>query len=159
MTKQPQVQSITYMISRSQVKAFLGFALLSGLGWICDFGTYTLLIEFFELKPIYANFISSYVGVTFVYFTSLKLVCDKVIDRHPLFLGSYWGFQFISILLYSIALSALVSWLQTPPAIAVISDHGEISGKIIITPLNLLSNFILMKKLTRFMSDKVTQHA
>ncbi len=152
------------MISRSHIKTFLGFVVLSGMGWVCDFATYTLLVQGYlgvDASPFVANFISSYAGVTFVYATALRLVFNKVTDKHTLFLSCYWGYQFVSILAYSAILNSVVTWTLEVEFFASLMDiqyYAGIVGKIIITPFNLITNFIFMKYLTRFMNDKAYHH-
>ncbi len=143
------------------LKTFFGFAFFSGLGWFCDFATYVLLVEAFSISPFAANFFSSYVGVTFVYFTSLHLVFNRVAGRHSLFLSVYWGYQFVSILVWSALLNVVVQMVETQFFVTPIIAFAGIVGKIIITPANLLSNFIFMKFLTGFMNAKeaTSKHA
>ncbi|WNO07559.1 GtrA family protein [Teredinibacter sp. KSP-S5-2] len=146
------------MVSSTHIKTFLGFAFLSGMGWICDFATYAFLVERLDQSPALANFISSYVGVTFVYATSLRLVFNKVTNNHTLFLSLYWGYQFVSISLYSGALSYVVNWVEGLSYLSAYGSNSGILGKIIITPINLFTNFIFMKILTEFMTDKVSHN-
>lgn len=140
------------------LKTFLGFAFFSGLGWLCDFATYAALVEVVGTSPFSANFVSSYVGVTFVYFTSLRLVFNRVAGNHTLFLSLYWGFQFISILAYSAFLNVVVASVEAQSIIPAIIAFSSIAGKIIITPINLLTNFVFMKFLTRFMKEKEVEN-
>lgn len=138
------------------LKTFLRFAFLSGLGWICDFVTFTILVTAFATQPSIANFCSSYVGVTFVYLTSLRLIFNKRDSRRGVFLGIYWLYQFISILAYSIMLSILVSSLSNFGIYDLIKINSGITGKIIITPVNLFTNFLFMKLLTQYMDEAKT---
>lgn len=146
---------------------FLRFAFLSGIGWLCDFGTYALLVEMADFKAATANFISSYVGVTFVYFTALRFAFSKVTHNHRLFLSLYWVYQFASIVIYSALLAGLVHWLLEQPSLAPntsdigsypLNEYTDIIGKLIITPVNLITNFIFMKALTHYMQDEVAPH-
>ncbi len=127
------------------------FAALSGCGWICDFLTFTLLDKYFGAPPFAANFASSYVGVTFVWFTSLKSVFGRSGPGHNRYIVVYWAFQFLSILAYSQILSHLVNILQQSSIAAWAGGHLAIAAKIIITPFNLVTNYVFMKGLTRFM--------
>lgn len=148
----PRMPAVNY-IARiiHQLRQFLGFAFLSGLGWLCDIATFTLLVKYFEVPSFLANFVSSYVGVTFVWFTSLKSVfCSAAAGRGRLLLV-YWGFQFVSILTYSQLLHIVAAILQISGSIVSLSGQPEIAAKIILTPFNLVTNFLFMKFLTRFM--------
>ncbi|QBP74002.1 hypothetical protein E2K99_02775 [Herbaspirillum huttiense] len=133
----------------NQIATFLAFLLLSGLGWLCDFGTFSFLVKLTETPSFVANFISSYVGVTFVWFTSLKTVFLR--QGSPRQLGLYWGYQFFSILLYSQALHFLIQMLMRVELPVLIASNLDIVSKCMITPLNLVTNFMFMKYLTRQM--------
>lgn len=133
------------------IQMFLYFALLSGLGWLCDFGTFTLLVKIAHMPNFIANFISSYVGVTFVWFTSLRTVFKYSGEKHHTFLILYWGFQFFSILVYSQLLQMLAEKIHHTDLFMQFSQNSAIISKILITPFNLITNFIFMKVLTRFM--------
>lgn len=136
-------------------KVFLGFAMVSGVGWLCDMVTFTVLVRLLDTPAFLANFISSYAGVTFVWFVSLKMVFRRQGSGRNLFLLVYWGFQFISILGYSQLLHVLAAALpQVTPWHGMPWD-ADIAAKIIITPFNLITNFIFMKLLVRHMhADK-----
>lgn len=136
-----------------QLRLFLKFALLSGLGWLCDFASFTLLVKLVGTPGFLANFISSYVGVTFVWFTSLTKVFGRTGAGRGRFLLTYWGFQLASILAYSQLLHVILSALQSPNVPILLSSQPEISSKIIVTPFNLITNFLFMKFLTRFMQQ------
>lgn len=137
---------------------FFGFALLSGIGWLCDFFTFTLLIKLFNVHSFEANFVSSYVGVTFVWFVSLKMVFKRSGEGRSTFLVVYWCFQFVSILIYSQLLHWVGDTIPDTIQLAQISKNPEIAAKIIITPFNLVTNFIFMKFLTRFMRKEYHAH-
>jgi hypothetical protein len=91
------------------------------------------------------------VGVTFVWFVSLRpSSVDGRQDPPASFLATGPTNSF-SILLYSQLLEAVANSL---PAMAVLAQSGhsvDILAKLIITPFNLLSNFVFMKLLTRHM--------
>nr|WP_274383220.1 GtrA family protein [Cupriavidus gilardii] len=132
------------------------FAALSGCGWICDFLTFTLLDKYLGAPPFAANFGSSYVGVTFVWFTSLKSVFGRSEPGQNRYIVVYWAFQFFSILAYSQVLSLLVNILQQSSIAAWAASHLAIVAKIIITPFNLVTNYMFMKALSRFMRNPDT---
>lgn len=137
-----------------KVQQFLRFALLSGVGWLCDFGVYSLLVLLTDIGSSSANFISSFVGVTFVYFTSLGYVFRRRDQNRKVFLTSYWAWQAASITAYSVALGLLVASLVNLQLLTELGVNIAIAGKIIITPINLLTNYMFMKWLTRFMTVK-----
>ncbi|WP_089724009.1 GtrA family protein [Candidatus Thiosymbion oneisti] len=136
------------------LRRFSAFAFLSGLGWLCDFGTYTLLVKVIDFPPHAANFVSSYVGVTFVWFTSLKSVFGTAGAFRGQFLVTYWVFQFLSISCYSLLLNLVAHFLQAQGAFGLPIGQPEILAKIIVTPVNLVTNFLFMKFLSLFMQQK-----
>lgn len=138
--------------SLQYIRQFMGFAFLSGLGWLCDFSTYTLLVKLFDISPAVANFISSYVGVTFVWFTSLKSVFRATGRAGSRFLLLYWAFQFLSILVYSHCLNLMVRVFGDPAISSLLGGEAAVAAKIFVTPFNLVTNFIFMKFLTHFMN-------
>lgn len=138
------------------MKKFLLFAALSGCGWICDFLTFTLFDKYFGVPPFAANFASSYVGITFVWFASLRSVFGRSGPGHNRYIGFYWAFQFLSILVYSQILSLLVTILQQSSIATWGANHLAIAAKVVITPFNLVTNYMFMKALTRFMHNPNT---
>jgi putative flippase GtrA len=138
------------------VKQFLKFAFLSGLGWVCDFTTFTVLVKIAGLSPFLANLVSSYVGVTFVWFTSLKTVFQRRTNGSGTFLVAYWCYQFVSIMAYSQVLHITADGL----AVAYLTTaNSGVAAKLLITPFNLITNYLFMKLLTRFMQKEQPHHA
>jgi putative flippase GtrA len=135
------------------IKAFARFALISGLGWLCDLIVFAILLRIFDLTPAVANSVSSWFGLTLVYFTSLRIVFHKYDGRRARFIFTYWAFQCISILTYSLA----IGWLMR--AIGILSpEHLDprlagIGAKVLVTPLTLCTNFLFMRLLSHFMMD------
>lgn len=140
------------------MKRFLFFAFLSGVGWLSDFATYTLLVKMFDVPGFVANFMSSYVGVTFVWFASLKTVFGRTGAARGRFLFIYWGFQFLSILAYSQLLHLVQGMLGSTGLPQLLTADPAIAAKIIVTPFNLVTNFIFMKFLTRYMLHAQPAH-
>jgi hypothetical protein len=133
------------------MKVFLGFVLISGVGWLLDMASYAVLSQVFAVAPSYANFLSSMVGITYVWIVALCRLFDRREYSGSIYLPIYWGYQGASILAYSGLISIVA-------ASAFNSKIGEMIGvpptfvaKIIITAPNLLSNFIFMSILTKFM--------
>ncbi len=131
------------------LRTFLGFLLLSGLGWLCDMLTYTALVRLAGVSPFAANVASSYVGVSFVWFTSLGTVFRRSGHGASRYLMLYWCYQFVSIMAYSqllqLTAAALASHISAPVL------QSAVAAKIIVTPFNLVTNFLFMKVLTRRM--------
>jgi putative flippase GtrA len=139
------------------MKLFLGFVLISGVGWLLDIISYAILLQITGMKSEYANFISSMVGVTYVWFNSLSKLFDRRDYGRSHYLPIYWGYQGTSILSYSI----LISIVATSGFNSKISEFFgiplSIFAKVIITIPNLLTNFIFMSILTKFMKRDTRQ--
>ncbi len=142
--------------SCSAASRFMRFAFLSGTGWLLDFSSYSALVELTSLGPSAANFASSYVGVTFVYATSLRFVFGRAQKQALHFILVYWIYHFFSTLVYSGVLQLVVDHL-TLYRLSV-SGSGALEGKIIITPFNLLTNFAFMSLLGRYMRSEIERH-
>jgi putative flippase GtrA len=135
------------------MKLFLGFVLVSGVGWLLDLLSYTALTQIAGVSVGYANFMSSMVGVTYVWVVALNRLFGKGGFGKSIFLPIYWTYQAVSILAYSILIAFAVSaefnsWLSQlshlPPAFV---------AKILLTAPNLMTNFIFMSFLTKFMNS------
>ena len=125
-----------------QAVKFLGF---SGIGWILDFFTYTLLGIFSENLAL-NNIISSWVGVTFVFmFATKKIFSDN--NHIPLKL------KYLIYLLYQVILIFLISKLLVEVDIFIVEKikldfimkFSAIISKIFVTPITMVVNFIVMK--------------
>lgn len=120
--------------------------------------TFMLLVKLTAVPNFVANFASSYVGVTFVWFASLKVVFQRSDERRNTFLLVYWCFQFVSIMVYSQLLHLVADALIGLSHLRQISHNPDVAAKIIITPFNLVTNFIFMKFLTCFMHKEYQAH-
>lgn len=136
-------------------RRFLRFATVSGVGWLCDLTTFAALLKFFEISEFSANFISSFVGITFVWFTSLAAVFDQ--KKHPngRFMIAYWSFQLFSIVTYSHLLQVTEIGLSLLGFFGSLVIHLGIVAKIVVTPLNLITNFYFMKWLLNYIQRPV----
>ena len=139
------------------MKLFLGFVLISGVGWLLDMASYAGLTQLFAVPPSYANFISSMVGVTYVWIVALNQIFDRQEYGRSIYLPIYLGYQGVSILAYS----ALISIIAASAFNSKIGQTFEIpyvlAAKIIITGPNLITNFIFMSFLTKLMKSSAKQ--
>lgn len=140
----------------AQLPVFLRFATLSGLGWLCDLGTFLLLVNGAGVSAALANIASSLVGVTFVWFTSVGLIFGRKGARRVPFLAAYWVFQVASILCYSQFLQMVMVYFSSAAMPAWLAVNAALAAKIFVTPFNLVTNFLFMRFLTRFM-EQATQ--
>lgn len=125
-----------------QAVRFVG---LSGIGWILDFCTYTVL-GFFSGNLVINNVISSWVGVTFVFIFATRKVFqnNSRISLKWKYL-IYLLYQCVLIFLVSLLLKevdgAITKWIS----IELIQAYSSIIAKIVITPLTMILNFFVMK--------------
>jgi putative flippase GtrA len=137
------------------MKLFLGFVLISGVGWLVDIASYTGLSQIFGVIPPYANLMSSMVGVTFVWVVALNQLFDRREYRGSIYLSVYWGFQGMSILIYSALISIVATSDLNSKFVQIFGVPPALVAKIIITGPNLITNFIFMSFLTKFMKSSV----
>lgn len=136
------------------MKLFLGFVLISGVGWVLDIASYAGLSQFFAITPSYSNFISSMVGVTYVWIVALNRIFDRREYRQSIYLPIYWGYQALSILVYS-ALIAIVAASDFNLKIGLMFHiPSTLVAKVIVTCPNLITNFIFMSFLTKTMKSR-----
>ena len=133
------------------MKLFLGFVLISGVGWLLDMASYAGLSQFFAVAPFYANFLSSMVGVTYVWIIALNRLFDRREYGRSIYLPVYWGYQGASILTYSGLISIVAASAFNSKIGMLFGMHHALAAKIVITAPNLLTNFIFMLILTKFM--------
>ena len=132
---------------RNLLKQAVGFVGLSGIGWILDFCTYTVL-GFLSENLVLNNFISSWVGVTFVFiFATRKIFMNN--SRIPLKWKYliYIAYQFVLIFLVSILLGKIDGLIMEYVTVEMILKFSFIISKIIITPITMILNFFVMKGL------------
>ena len=132
--------------------------MLSGIGWVLDVGTFSVLVKALGTPSTTGNFISSFVGVTFVYFVSLKTLFPGSDARGLQSLYLYWTFQFVSITFYSILVDRLAESLSYA-GLPIVAGTQQIVAKVLSTIPNLITNFIFMKFLTSWMREKSPSNA
>ena len=127
-----------------QAIKFIG---LSGIGWILDFITYTVLGLCFANLFI-SNMISSWVGVTFVFIFATRKVFQnnsKISLKWKYVI--YLLYQFVLIFLISRLLAYVDSLILEYIQIAIIQTFSYIISKIVVTPITMILNFFVMKYL------------
>ncbi|QNQ61398.1 GtrA family protein [Brucella sp. 6810] len=139
------------------MKLFLGFVLISGVGWLLDMASYAGLSQLFTVPPAYANFISSMVGVTYVWIVALNRLFNRREYGRSIYLPIYWGYQEISILAYSALISFVAASAFNSKIGQIFEMPSALVAKLIITGPNLITNFIFMSFLTKFMKSGAEQ--
>ena len=125
-----------------QAVKFIG---LSGIGWILDFTTYTIL-GFFSKNVTLNNFISSWVGVTFVFIFATRKVFQNN-SKIPLKMKYliYLAYQCLLIFLISKLLGHVNTWIVDNISWELVVSFAPTISKIFVTPITMLLNFIVMK--------------
>ena len=128
------------------VQAFRFFG-ISGIGWILDFCTYTVL-GLFSKNLFLNNIISSWIGVSFAFLFSTRFVFKNE-SRIPV-VAKYVIYLLYQVLLI-FAASQLVRFLNMQILQnfdeAVIVKSSYIIAKILVTPITMILNFCVMKLL------------
>jgi putative flippase GtrA len=133
------------------MKVFVGFVLISGVGWLLDFSSYSALTQLFGIVSSKSNFISSMVGVTYVWIVALNRLFRRKNDGVPVYLMIYWAYQAASISGYSLLISVVAASAPNLWMSVVLGMPAALVAKIVLTPVNLLTNFMFMSFLTKFM--------
>lgn len=121
------------------------FVGLSGIGWLLDFGVYTIL-GFFSKNLVANNCISSWVGVTFVFVFATR----KVFQNHSKIALKwkyviYLLYQGVLVFLMSQLLAAVNDGISHMTDIALVLRFSATISKILVTPITMTLNFLVMK--------------
>lgn len=133
------------MPMREFLSKFLRFLMVSGVGWLLDFGIFTALTGGLLLPVALSNYLSSLPAITFVFFVSTRkiLVCrEGGISRRQKYL-CYVVYQ----LLLVTAVSFLAQWLAGALAsvMPLWAEWSKLGAKVLITPITMISNFFVLK--------------
>lgn len=135
-------------MSYKLLNQFKRFLLTSGIGWLIDFGIYSIIISFFGINILYANIISSIPAVTFVFIISTRKTFTNGESNLSLRMKYiiYIIYQFILLLFISNLGQYLFYILNSNLFITMIfGKYMKIFVKIIITPITMTINFLVMK--------------
>ena len=130
---------------KNLLKQAVKFVGLSGIGWILDFLTYTIL-GLISSNVVVNNIISSWIGVTFVFIFATRKVFQNQsqISLKWKYL-IYLGYQVLLILLISKLLGQVNEFILVHNTIRIIRRFSTIISKILVTPITMVLNFIVMK--------------
>lgn len=121
------------------------FVGLSGIGWLLDFFAYTVL-GFVSDNLVLNNFISSWVGVTFVFiFATRKVFQNKSKISLKWKYAIYILYQIILIFFISKLLNVINIAIVNNVSIDIIVCFSSILAKILVTPITMSLNFFVMK--------------
>lgn len=133
---------------RPELRLIIGFLFVSGMGWFSDILAYFVATHVFLVSAFSANFLSSFIGVTLVWFLSIKSLFKVTSESRRYFLILYWSWQGVSIYLYSKIIQGADDFLTQYFVSEILVLHSSIVAKIVVTPINLLSNFLFMRWLS-----------
>lgn len=125
-----------------QAVRFVG---LSGIGWILDFTTYTIL-SIWSKNLVVNNTISSWIGVTFVFLFSTRMIFknnSKISLKWKYVI--YLLYQCVLIYFISKMLYGINAFLVAHFFNDVIVHFSAIISKILVTPITMVLNFFVMK--------------
>lgn len=117
---------------------FCRFLLVSGVGWVMDFGIYTGLTVGLDVPVAGANYLSSLPAITFVFFVSTRKILISNGRNGQKYLA-YVVYQFLLVT----AVSFLAQWLAA--ILPLPADWGKLGAKVIITPITMVANFFVLK--------------
>ena len=119
--------------------------MVSGVGWVIDFGIYTLLTGPLLFPVALSNYISSVPAITFVFLVSTRkmFICrpDGLSKKTKYFLSVIY--QLILVTIVSFAAQWLAESLtHLLPAAA---QYTKLAAKVLITPVTMVCNFFVLK--------------
>lgn len=131
------------------MRKFIRFAALSGCGWLLDFCLLLVLVHAAAAPPLLANVVSSTTAASAVFLVSRACVFDSAAGGVHARLGAYVLYTLMVILAASALVGVLASVLATPAGLFGLRAAGATEAaavaKVIVTPPQLLLNFIVSK--------------
>lgn len=138
---------------KSLLRQILEFLGISGIGWLMDFSVYSVLTVFGVPAGI-ANFLSALPALTFVFFFATRKTFTRNERGIPLGwkYALYVLYQFLLLTGVSFLNQALFNLLQGAlPEGSFLSSVCALLTKIMITPITMLCNFLVLKRLAERM--------
>jgi putative flippase GtrA len=136
------------------MKSFFQFGAISGCGWLLDCSLLFFFTQWLHLPVFQANFLSSVIAAIAVFSASRLLVFRSKRGQYFLRTTLYALYTCVVILIASSAMSLILVVLR-----AVESHYSYSLGratevlfvKIVVTPPQLLANFLMARVLSTFM--------
>ena len=131
------------------VNQFFKFLMISGIGWLIDFGVFYIISGLMHGSVLISNIISTIPAFSFVFFVSTRKVFNKsggkisLVSKYVI----YFTYQIILVLTVSVvgqSVFELLLKLNLPLEMSLL----KLIAKIIITPITVCCNFIMLKLLT-----------
>ncbi|MDQ8043156.1 MAG: GtrA family protein [Solirubrobacteraceae bacterium] len=118
---------------RFDLVRIIRFGWVSLVGLVCDYAIYALLHAGAGLPAGVANLFSATVGITVVYFLSLRQLFSHLPTPPRATLVRYLAYQAVAVPLASVAVGALESWL-----------NAFLLAKTLVLPVSFASNYLFM---------------
>lgn len=136
---------------RGPLAMALGFASLSGAGWLFDMALFSVLVSVAGFAPALANFISASIAALSVFLLSRSAVFgNRGGGARPALV--YLGYTWAMIVVWSFAIASLAGLLATPAddgnALVGEPSMAAIVAKVIVTPFSLALNFLVARFLS-----------
>ncbi len=131
--------------------SFLKFGGLSGLGWLADACILLVLVGWFGVTPLVANFISSCTAALAVFLVSRELIFTKASGRTGLRVLGYLAYVLVLICIASLAVQLISAWLRgfaEAHRIAVSATAAAAVAKVLVTPPQLVLNFLMSRAMS-----------
>lgn len=135
-------------MSYKLLNQFKRFLLTSGIGWLIDFGIYSIITSFLGINILYANIISSIPAVTFVFIISTRKTFTNGDSNLSLRMKYiiYIIYQLILLLfIYNLGQYLFYILNRNLLITMIVGEYMKIFVKIIITPITMTINFLVMK--------------
>lgn len=136
------------------------FAVLSGIGWLLDFGLFNLL-AWSGVKLFVANMSGATLGVSWVFLTARALIFQSRRTSLAAAMAGYVVWNTIAIVAASAAVDLLGGWLDATrwmPALSAMLGAGGLTvdatalpaplAKIAVTPFTMYANYVMMGVIT-----------
>ena len=123
----------------------LKFIGLSGIGWLLDLCTY-MTLGIFSPNLFMNNMISSWVGVTFVFITSTRIIFRnniKIPLKYKYLI--YLIYQAVLIYFISLLLRQVNAFILVNFSLTIIVKFAPLFSKIAVTPITMILNFLVMR--------------
>jgi putative flippase GtrA len=133
------------------MKNFLKFGILSGGGWLLDCGILLALSQTLGIALSYANFISSSVAALVVFTVSRFLIFDSSTEQSLLKTGIYFCYTCGIIFAASTVIGPILRLIRYSSQYLEIwptAGQAAFLAKVLITPPQLLVNFIMSRYLS-----------
>ncbi len=122
----------------------MNFFIVSGIGWLIDLSIYSFLI-FNDFDVFISNLTSAGIAVTYVYIISVNKIFSHDNSYIKVRFIIYIAYQILSIVGFTYLIYKTNIFLIGNVASQFLIAYSPLFAKIIITPFNLIVNFVFMK--------------